>query len=58
MRPARGVNSYKYSKSYDKDVSSEPNIQQLNPENTYQLLRHLSTILIYMYFQLKFEAHF
>ena len=46
MRPARGVSSYKCPGSYEKVISSGPNIKQLNPENAYPLLWCPSMMLI------------
>ena len=40
---ATGVSPYKYAYSYKKFVSSELNIQKVDPENTYQM--RLSTTL-------------
>ena len=38
MLSAKGVSSCKYLNRYDNVVSSEHNVQYLNPENIYQLL--------------------
>ena len=46
MHAARGISSSKYAYSYEKVVSGGPNINWLNPENTYQSPWYPPTTLI------------